>query len=586
MRFQPKFLSSDTPLAEYPRPQFCRESYLSLNGVWEYAITGTVVPPERYDGRIVVPYPPESSASGVVRQPSNTEYLHYRRAFTLPREFFRGRVLLNVGACDQVCEVFCNGVRIGAHEGGYLPFALELTDALSDGENVLTFVVQDDASSEIYGRGKQSYRRGGIWYTATSGLWQSVWLESVPKEYIKGLKLLPDYDQKTLFVDCDAPQEVVVSVYDGEKRLAEGKTEQGKLILNVSECLPWSPQSPELYRLKLAMGEDRVESYFGLRKFSAVERDGKKYFAVNNRPIFQNGLLDQGYWKEGICTPPSNLAMFEELRTVKELGYNMLRKHIKVESALWYYYCDVLGILVWQDMLNGGGAYSWLRIHLCPFVDLHINDTNYRGMKRQNARSREWFLREARDTIGTLFNCVSLYLWTPFNEAWGQFDAVKVWKLLRQEDSSRLYDHASGWQDKGGGDVYSRHIYFRKIKLKNDGKRVLALTEFGGYSYAVKGHTFTEKSFGYKGFRSEEELTRAFERLYRTEIIPAIGTAGLSAAVYTQLTDIEDEINGLFTYDRILKFPAERLQKLNEEVYAAFRHCLTDEVLPHGRVGG
>jgi hypothetical protein len=279
--------------------------------------------------------------------------------------------------------------------------------------------------------------------------------------------------------------------------------------------------------------------------------------------------LDQGYWVDGLYTPPSNKAMYDEILAVKNLGFNMLRKHIKVEPMLWYYYCDVLGILVWQDMINGGGSYPSIRIMLAPFINLRLDDKNYKKMKR-NDKSRKQYYFEAEEMMSQLNNVTSLCLYTPFNECWGQFDAVNVTNHLKNIDSTRLYDHASGWQDKYAGDLCSKHIYFRKVKMKNDSKRILALTEFGGYSYPVDGHVFSSKKFGYKIFNDKDKLQKRYADLYKNEIIPLIKNEGLCATVYTQLTDVEDEINGLFTYDRLLKFDADFLINLNNLVYKSF----------------
>ncbi len=574
MIFKPQFLESELPLQEYPRPQMQRNSYLSLNGTWQYAIRKSKQTAE-YDGEILVPYSPECKASGVGRQLQKDEYLIYRRTFRLPDGFCVGKVLLNVGACDQVSEVFINGACVGRHEEGYLPYSLEITSSLIDGENEVVFVVRDNADSDVYGRGKQKYDRGGIWYTATSGIWQSVWLESVPEQYIKKLKLTPNFEEKTLCVQCDLAGEVgegngiSVSVTEGEKVISTVYMDGAEGVIDVSACLPWSPQDPQLYGVSVHYGEDHVESYFGLRSFSVVKKGEFKYFAVNGQPVYHNGLLDQGYWSEGLYTPPSNRAMYEEIKAVKDLGFNMLRKHIKVEPLLWYYYCDVLGVLVWQDMINGGAKYPAWRIMLAPFFNLRLKDGNYKKMGRSE-RSRAQYYAEAHGLIDCLYNCVSLCLWTPFNEAWGQFDALETWRRLKLVDNTRPYDHASGWQDMGGGDVCSRHIYFRKAKPKNDRKRVLALTEFGGYSYAMEGHVFSDKSFGYKKFKDVEKLTAAYERLYEKEVLPLIEKQGLSATVYTELTDIEDEVNGLFTFDRVLKMDGERLKAVNEKVYQVF----------------
>ena len=557
-------------LNEYPRPQLKRDSFISLNGLWDYAITSSADAPKEYDGKINVPYSPESKLSGAQRGPSASEYLHYRTFFALPSGFFRGRVILNFGACDQRCKVYCNGAEVGGHECGYLPFSFDITPYIREGQNELCVAVRDDASSHIYGRGKQSYNAGGIWYTAVSGIWQTVWLESVPDLYITGIKLVPNAAQGKLYITCNASEEAAkadICVYDGDDVVAcaRGADTGSECALDVSRCKPWSPDDPQLYPVTITCGEDVVHSYFGLRTFGIGEAGGRKCFTINGEPIFHNGLLDQGYWGDGIYTPASYGEMYSCLTKVKELGFNMLRKHIKVEPLIWYYYCDILGILVWQDMVNGGAPYSKLRINLCPFIDLHINDMDFKGMGRDDPRSRRQYMAEAEGTIEALFNCVSICLWTPFNEAWGQFDALGVLARLRALDPTRPFDHASGWQDKGGGDVCSRHIYFRKLRPKNDKKRVLAVTEFGGYACAEG-----KKAFSYRNFSSREAYERALERLYLSEVVPLISKQGLAATVYTQLSDVEQEVNGIFTADWRCKVSAGRFRRINEAVYAAF----------------
>lgn len=569
MIFDVKFEKDSTiPLLEYPRPQFKRQSYLCLNGFWDYKIerNGSIVS----QGKINVPYSPESDLSGVLYQVKGGDVLTYQRTFTLPKDFNEGVVLLNFGACDQETTVYVNGEKVGENYGGYLPFTFDITAQLKDGENTLKVVVLDDANSDIYGRGKQTYKRGGIWYTATSGIWQTVFLESVPKNYIRSIKLTPDYDEKTLKVTADTvgSGEIKVEVLDGDTTIstAVGASE---VTLDVSRCKEWNLNFPELYKVFITFCDDKVESYFGLRKFSIIERGGYKLFALNNKPVFNNGLLDQGYYHKGFYTPESNKRMYDDVLTAKTLGYNMLRKHIKVEPLLWYYYCDVLGVLVWQDMINGGAKYKSHRIMLAPFINLKLNDKNYKSMGRSE-KSREQYYKEAYGLQDLLYNVVSLCVYTPFNEAWGQFDAVKVTSDLRKRDNTRLYDHASGWQDMGAGDFQSRHIYFRKARMKNDGKRILALTEFGGYSLQVKGHVFSNKKFGYKFFKTQKDLENAYENLYENEIIPLIKNQGLCATVYTELTDVEDEVNGILTFDRALKLNRDLLVEINGKIYETF----------------
>ena len=565
-------------MGEYPRPQMKRDSYLPLNGEWDYAFSTSDSEPAEYDGKITVPYSPESKLSGVGRTLLPREFLHYRRFFTLPQSFNRGRVLINFGACDQCCTVICNGRTAGSHRGGYLPFTLDITPFLCDGVNQLRVVVTDDAASHIYGRGKQSYTPGGIWYTAISGIWQSVWLESVPKTYISELKIIPDANSRTLTLygrteGGDNPTDY--EVYDGDRIIAAARGVQAvsKCTLDVSACKLWFPDSPHLYKLIAVCGEDRVESYFGLRTFGSKQINGKKCLTINGRPLFMSGLLDQGYWGEGIYTPSSNREMYDCITKVKDLGFNMLRKHIKIEPMLWYYYCDISGIVVWQDMVNGGAPYSKLRINLGPFIDLRLNDKDYKSMGRDDPLSRKQYMDEAEGTISCLFNCVSLCLWTPFNEGWGQFDSLAVCEHMRSLDPTRLYDHASGWQDMGGGDLQSRHIYFKKIKLKNDGRRALALTEFGGYSCSESG----KKIFSYRNFSSTREYMAAIEKLYMRQVVPCIEKQGLAAAVYTQLSDVEQETNGIFTADWRCKGDEQVFRRINDSLYEAFEKVYVNQ---------
>lgn len=578
MIFKPQFVDEGV-LSEYPRPQKRRESYFSLNGEWDYAFSKNDWLLLDFDGKIIVPYSPETTLSGVNRQLKKDEFLHLRKTFTLPDGFNRGRVFFYVGACDQTCKVYLNGKFIYENFDGYTAFTVELT-GIRDGKNELYLVVRDDADSNVYGRGKQKYNRGGIWYTATSGIWQSCFLESTPINYVKDFKYYIDFSNKTLTVDVETvgnEKSADVSIIDENEVICQGETIEGKVTLDVKNCKDWSPNFPNLYDVKIEYEGDVIYSYFGLRKFSKIKQGDKWYFAVNDKPIFLNGLLDQGYYGEGYYTPKSNRYLYNQLLTLKEAGFNMLRKHIKVESALWYYYCDILGIVVFQDMINGGGSYPGIRIALGAFINLRLRDNDYKSMKRDDPLSRKQYVYEANRLIDQLFNLPCVFLWTPFNEGWGQFDAYENWLKFRKKDDTRLYDHASGWQDTGGGDVNSKHVYFKKIKVKNDHKRVLAVTEFGGYSLYVKGHVQTSKKFGYRSFKSQKALETAYENLYLKEIIPCILNEGLSSCCYTQVADVEDEINGLFTYDGILKVDLEFLKKINEKVYKAFHDSLNKE---------
>ncbi len=577
MIFYPEF-NFEGVLSEYPRPQKKRESYFSLNGEWDYKFSKSQDFEKDFDGKIVVPYSPESKLSGVNRQLKKDEVLHLKKTFVLPENFNIGRVFLYVGACDQTCKVYLNGEFLYENNDGYTAFSVELKN-VTDGENLLYVIVKDDADSDVYGRGKQKYKCGGIWYTAVSGIWKSCFLESVPDFYCEDFSYDIDFDNKILTMSCklNYPEKsAYVSIIGKNGEVLSGETVDGKVRFDVKNLKPWTTEDPQLYTVKIKAGEDEIQSYVGIRKFSKIKIKDKWYFAVNNKPIFFSGLLDQGYFYGGIYTPKSNKDMFDELLSLKKMGFNMLRKHIKVESALWYYYCDLLGIAVFQDMINGGKPYKFLRIALAPFFNLRLNDKNYKSMGRDNEASRKQYVYEGERMMNELKNVTSIYLYTPFNEGWGQFDSVENYLHFSAIDGSKLYDHASGWQDNGAGDTLSKHIYFRKLKMKNDGERVLFLSEFGGYSLYVKGHVFSNKKFGYRSFNGQKSLEKALENLYLKEVLPLIKKEGLSGICYTQVSDVEDEINGLFTYDRVLKIDPDFMLKLNQKLYDAFLEKVTE----------
>ena len=561
-------LDREHPLREYPRPQLKRDSYVNLNGLWNYAFTDDAHRPERFDGQIVVPFSPETILSGVERQLQPDEYLWYERAVTLPEGFVRDRVLLHFGAVDQIADVWWNGTLAAHHEGGYLPFSVDITQFLRDGENTLTARVTDSLINTPHAFGKQKYRRGGIWYTATSGIWQTVWLESVPENYIESLELTPDFDAKRLYwkVHARNPQGAHVVVRKDGVCIAEDWDERdddgtGYSLIGEEDFCPWTPEAPFLYTVEVDLGSDHVESYFAMRKFSTVEYKGRKVLALNNRPYFHNGLLDQGYWSDGLYTAPSDEALIYDIETAKRLGFNMLRKHIKIEPLRWYYHCDRLGMLVWQDLPSGGSRYDPLVISAPLFTGIHLKDSHYAWFGRKDARSRTQYEADLLDTIKHLYNCPCIALWVPFNEGWGQFDALRITDLIRKADPTRLVDHASGWHDQGGGDLRSYHIYFKPLRMKHDGVRALALTEFGGYSLPVEGHIHGKK-FGYRLYRTTAEWQKDYVNLYEQQLLPLIEREGLSAAVYTELSDVEDELNGLLTFDR-------RVCKADERVFRA-----------------
>ncbi len=561
---------TDKPLQEYPRPQFVRNSYLNLNGYWDYAITKTEEIPTRFHGRILVPFSPESSLSGVNRHVMPDDYLFYRTTFTLAKSFVKDIVLLNFGAVDCICDVFVNGIHVGNHVGGYNAFTIDITSALNTEQNTLVVRVRDFTDTRHYTNGKQSTHRKGMWYTPQSGIWQTVWMESVPKQYIQSVKITPDYDNCAVIVEpqCNFDDNVTCIVMECNTEVvkADGK---GKIVIPMpADFHAWTPNDPFLYDLQLISRRDKVSCYFGMRKFG-VQKVGKHLrLMLNNKPIFHNGLLDQGYWSDGLYTAPADEAMIFDIQKMKELGFNMLRKHIKVEPMRWYYHCDRLGMLVWQDMPSGGTKqHKWYTL-IAPNIGINkVKDNKYRIFSRKSQESRDMFEREYKEMINQLYNCTSIAMWVPFNEAWGQFDANRIAWLTKQLDATRTVDHASGWHDQGGGDIHSLHVYFKSVHFKRDKNRVTCLTEFGGYVYKDMEHSFNpDHTYSYKTFKTQEDFNKGIKKLFERDVIRLV-KRGLSASVYTQVSDVEDEVNGLYTYDRkVLKVDADLMKTLNEKI--------------------
>lgn len=573
-------LDREHPLPEYPRPQLRRNSYLNLNGIWEYAITKTAEKPAAMQGEIVVPFSPETPLSGVGHILQPDEYLWYRRSVTLPEGFFRGgRLLLHFGAVDQCCTVWVNGQEAGSHTGGYLPFALDVTELIEGDAFTLELRVTDPTDTGSLSRGKQRLKSTGIWYTPQSGIWQTVWMECVPENYLRSLRITPKPEENAVHIrlEADDPAMAAVTICRDGGIIAEGQTDENgesTLTIPAEELRLWSPEDPFLYDVSIVLpGGDRVESYFGMRAFGiGKDEKGLPRLLLNGKPYFQNGLLDQGYWSDGYYTAPSDEALIHDIAEMKRLGFNMLRKHIKVEPLRWYYHCDRLGMLVWQDMMNGGESYSPLSIYVFSNLGLRVKDDRYRYFSRSDEAGRTHYYEELGQMIDLLYNTVSLALWVPFNEGWGQFDALKAAEFIRKRDDTRPIDHASGWYDQGGGDIKSIHWYFRPYHHKQPPKeqRPICLTEYGGYNCAVPGHCWGEGAeFGYKKIADPAEFNRAFQKLMEEQSIPA-KERGLAAAVYTQVSDVEGERNGLLTYDR-------KVCKANEAIFRAVNAKLTGD---------
>ena len=578
-------VDKNCPHSEYPRPQLVREDWMCLNGECDYEITPAGEPcPKNFSGKIILPFAIESQLSGVQRVLQPDERLWYRKRFTLDSRFDGKRCILHFGAVDWQCKVFVNGELAGKHTGGYCPFSFDITDNLVDGENELIVKVYDPTDKGWQNRGKQVLKSVGFWYTGTSGIWQSVWLEPVAQSHITCVRLTPDIDAGEIVVSCTG-EELDGCTIDAEISLSGERVYSGEMSLNAHLPVPdaklWSPESPTLYDLVLTVkknGEavDTVKSYFGMRKFGiGKDKQGLPRLMLNNEPYFQRGLLDQGYWSDGGLTPTTDEAMIFDISEMKRLGFNMLRKHIKVEPLRWYYHCDRLGMIVWQDMVNGGSKYNlWFVTYLTNVLQplmrrLPDKAALWGLLSRGSESSREEYRRELEDTVQALRCHPCVGCWVPFNEGWGQYDAAGAVQAIRALDDTRLVDEASGWYDQGGGDVYSLHNYFYPLRVRPQ-TRTIALSEYGGIAWPMPGHEPPRKTYGYGTAKSREELTARYKKLQLGTVLPQL-QKGLSALVYTQLTDVEDEVNGLFTYDRTaIKPDANAVRSVNAALAAEF----------------
>lgn len=610
-------IDSSHVLQEYPRPLLKRDSYVNLNGYWDYAITKSFLRPRKYDGKILVPFSPEAALSGVSRQLQPDEYLWYR--LELPAacriqpdgsedmqkmdvwgidwsKLDAGmHLLLHFGAVDQACRVYVNGKETARHAGGYLPFHADITRYLQKDEeiaaskdsgmqkayNEILVAVKDLSDTSYHAKGKQKLKKGGMFYTAQSGIWQTVWMEYVPKHFIKELRTEPDlnHGRVRIFVRSaeDAPVKVQVrkpslrhqspvkelsleESVQGQTKPEDGGIlaeasgmSNGYLEIPLSKIRPWTCGEPWLYDFTVAMGEDVVESYFALRTFDIrPDRQGIPRICLNGQVQFQNGVLDQGYWPDGLYTAPSDEALIFDIQEMKKMGFNMLRKHIKIEPQRWYYHCDRLGMVVWQDMVNGGTYYKhWFVTYAATLISWRrwrLADVYTRLLSRTHKEGRLEFVREMKETIRHLKGHPSIAVWVIFNEGWGQFQTEDMTRIARECDTTRLIDQASGWFDQKGGDMQSIHNYFFKLAITPEQERATVLSEFGGYSLKIPEHSAFEKLYGYGTHESQDSLNAAYKKQMQKveEQIPN----GLCASVYTQLSDVEEEVNGIFTYDR------------------------------------
>lgn len=583
-----KNLDRDHVLEEYPRPLLMREDYQILNGWWDYAFTIDYKRPQQYEGRILVPFSPETALSGAGRQLKPDEYLWYRRNFDLPgwdREKGQNRILLHFGAVDQSCEVRINGHKVKRHTGGYLPFEVDISRYAQESANELIVAVKDLSDTSYHSKGKQKLNAGGMFYTAQSGIWQTVWLEKVPETYIKEIKTVPDIEKKLIRIKVSSsystdkknvdklsrnlpieikirkpglyPDPVVkpsqISTEDMLETAVQAVSDKW-IEIPIESISLWNCETPYLYYFEVKLGDDRAISYFAMRKFSLETKVHEEFprICLNGEVQFQNGVLDQGYWPESLYTPPSDAAMIFDIREMKKTGFNMVRKHLKIEPQRWYYHCDRLGIVVWQDMVNGGSYYKhWFVTYgatLLSWLRIPMRDVYPRLLSREAKAGRLEFIREMKETTRLLGNHPSIAAWVIFNEGWGQFQTEDMTRIVRRLDPNRLIDQASGWFDQGGGDFSSLHNYFFKLFIRPERERASVLSEFGGYSYREPGHCAKEKLYGYGICKNKKDLEKRF--LERWQGVRNLIPQGLSASIYTQWTDVEEEVNGVFTYDR------------------------------------
>lgn len=579
-----KQIDSNHVLQEHPRPIFKRDTTQILNGSWDYSILNGHEEVIK-SGKILVPFPPESYLSGVEHILQADETLVYKYSLNLTNTIDNSTII-HFGAVDQECEFYVNGKFVGNHIGGYLPFNFDMTDTLVEGENVIELRVKDYTEHAPHGRGKQRLHAEGdysfLFYTPISGIWKSVWLEQVPRSYIKNFKITPNVDRSAIDVLVETLEDTLIEVkiYQEGKEIYTNKLESNKLkSITIEDAKLWSPEEPFLYDIEFKYGEDIVTSYFGMRKYS-IEKDSKgiSRFYLNNKPYFFNGLLDQGYWPDGLLTAPTDEALLYDIVRLKELGFNTIRVHVKVESERFYYHCDKIGMLVWQDMPNGGGVYNHEFVTDLPNESDEFcrttSDNEYIKFGREDVLGRKQYYQDLEDMVHSLYNHPSIALWVPFNEGWGQFDANKATDLVRDLDKSRFIMETSGWFDQGGGDVHSYHNYRHFLHVEPQGDRPVALSEFGGYSAVVDDHHSHSVTYGYQVYDNLDELTDNYRKLIEQQIIPNVQN-GLSATIYTQLSDVEVETNGLFTYDReVQKIHADDVMELNQQIYQTFNESV------------
>ena len=554
----------EVPLKEYPRINLIRDSYLCLNGKWDILIDNSKEIPTTFDKFCLVPYPIESPLSGVNHLLETNEYIHYHRYIKIPKNFNKGRVVINFEGIDCVSTIYLNKREVRKHFGGYSAFSVDITPFIFNDQVELDILVEDKTSKSSFTKGKQSLNRGGIWYTSCSGVYKPVWLESTPNIFIKKVKIKPLFDEnKVLFnINTNVDSKCEIEFLDYHITSETNKD----IFVDVKNLPIWDLENPNIINVKVKVNKDEVNTYFGFRKINIGFHNNKPYICLNNKPVFINGLLDQGYYQNNL-TPKSYEDYLNDVDNIKNLGFNTLRVHIKNELDMFYYYCDVNGILVIQDIPNGGDNYSsWtmLRGGIFPFIKKK-NDCNYKTFSRTNEEGRKEYYEILNKTINNLVNHPSVIMYTLFNEGWGQFDSKEVYAYAKEIDNSRIFDVASGWYDNGFNEIESIHNYFFPLKIRKNPQKPVIFTEFGGYSYIENNHFYGTKVFGYRVYKTKEKLNKAYAKLFLK--IENLKNKGLAGVIYTQLNDVEDETNGLYTADReVLKIDSKIIKEINDKL--------------------
>ena len=556
------------PLSEYPRPQLKRDSYICLNGQWEYAIRKEETIPESFDGQILVPYSPEVEKSGVNKVVMPDDYLFYRLKYQIPADFIKDKVILHFGAVDQIAEVYINGEFAIKHIGGFLPFSVDIKPFIKNKEIEIVLRVRDTTNTSYHSSGKQSLKPGGIWYKPQSGIYMPVWMESVNDGYIESIKITPDIDNKNVHISFKSTEKSAELRLNDKIYLIQANEDN---VIKLNDLKLWSPENPYLYEFSITNKYDKIESYFAMRKISLIKnKENRLVIALNNQEYFMKGVLDQGYYQNGLLTPDSDDDYINDINLIKSLGFNVSRKHIKIESLRWYYHCDRLGLLVWQDFVNGCTKYDFWLNQVPLFVRYKISDHKYKKFFRENKDGRDEAYQEFVNTIELLYNSPSIVLWTIFNEGWGQFDSKEIYQKLKEIDKTRLFDHASGWHDQGSGDFKSMHIYKWRVKVPSKRKlrgRAFICSECGAYILDKRLKEAKKKEgFIYLLFNNKEDFQKEYARFIKEEIIPS-KKKGMSAFIYTQISDVEEEMNGFVSYDRKeIKVDVNIIKSINESI--------------------